>query len=91
MGRDHGNGEHFEEGRLVSLKYMGVPSACRHGGYEDRCEVCALERQKERLQAKVDYLIEQSRTLLEVIGNPSLTKFFETVVFKGPKRGEENE
>lgn len=75
----------------MSLKYLGISSFCRHGVYEDKCELCALLRENEQLERKVDYLIEQSRTLLEVIGNSSLTKFFENVVFKGPKRGEENE
>lgn len=71
----------------MSLKYMGVPSACRHGGYEDRCEVCALERENEKLRCKVAYLIKQGRSLLRLVDDPALTEFYEDIVFKGPWKG----
>lgn len=75
----------------MSLKYLGCANFCRHGVYEDKCELCALLRDKERLERKVAYLIKQGRNLLRLIDDPALTEFYEDIVFKGPKRGEENE
>lgn len=44
----------------MSLKYLGISSFCRHGVYEDKCELCALLRENEQLERKVDYLIEET-------------------------------
>ena len=40
----------------MSLQYMGVPGWCRHGGYEDRCELCKRDREIRQQKDEIERL-----------------------------------
>ena len=51
----------------MSLQYMGVPGWCRHGGYEDRCELCKRDREIRQQKDEIERLRDQHDTYVEMV------------------------